>query len=278
MINGHTQLYGIIGDPVEHSLSPAMHNAAFQALGINAVYLAMRPMHLQEGFHGLRSLGFVGVSVTVPFKVAVMEWLDTVDPVAKAIGAVNTLHFQPALDGSITCHGYNTDWLGANRALAEAIDLTGSTILILGAGGAARAIGFGLRQEGARILLTNRSEAIGRRLADELQACFIPPAAIADVRADALVNATSVGMQPHDGAIPIAPDLLDRFTVVMDIVYAPLETRLLKEAATRGCHTIDGLRMLLHQGAAQFRLWTGLEPPAEVMRTALVNAFHARCA
>ncbi len=276
MIDGRTQLFGIIGDPVAHSLSPSMQNAAFQALAINSVYVAMRPRNLEEGFNGLRALGFVGVSVTVPFKMAVMQLLDTIDSVAKAIGAVNTLHFQADADGRVLCHGYNTDWLGANQALMAAMDPIGRTVLIIGAGGAARAIGFGLRQVGANILLTNRTESKGRQLADELGATFISPSAISTVRADALINTTSVGMRPQTDAIPIAPELLGGFDLVMDIVYAPLETRLLREAAARGCRTIDGLQMLLHQGMAQFRIWTGQEPPLEVMHAALLNELTTR--
>ncbi len=276
MINGQTRLFGIIGDPVEHSLSPVMHNAAFKALGLNAVYVPMCPSDLEEGFGGLRALGFVGVSVTVPFKVAVMPLLDAVDPVARDIGAVNTLHFQQTPEGKVVCHGCNTDWLGANQALGEALAPAGRTVLLIGAGGAARAIGFGLRQAGASILLTNRTEAKGIQLAAELGATFIPAAAVPEVRADALVNTTSVGMQPHGEAIPIDPDLLGRFGVVMDIVYAPLATRLLREAAARGCRTIDGLRMLLYQGVAQFRLWTGQEPPVKVMHEALITELRFR--
>ena len=276
MINGQTRLFGIIGDPVEHSLSPVMHNAAFQAMGVNAVYIPMRPSDLSAGLAGLRSLGFVGVSVTVPFKVAVMPLLDAIDPVARAIGAVNTIHFQQQSEDTIICHGCNTDWLGANQALGEALDLAEHTVLLIGAGGAARAIGFGFRQAGANILLTNRTESKGRQLAADLGATFIPAAMLPEVQADALVNTTSVGMQPHHETIPLAPDLLGRYSVVMDIVYAPRTTRLLREAAARGCRTVDGLHMLLYQGVAQFRLWTGLEPPVDIMREALVNELRSR--
>ena len=138
MINGQTQLFGIIGDPVEHSLSPAMHNACFAALGVNGVYIPMRTSELEAGVRGLRALGFVGVSVTVPHKVAVMALIDQVDPVARRIGAVNTLVFQPQATGAPRCLGFNTDWLGSNQALAETMDLKGQSVLIIGAGGAAR--------------------------------------------------------------------------------------------------------------------------------------------
>ena len=275
-IDGHTQLFGIIGDPVEHSLSPAMHNAAFAHLRFNGVYVPMRPGNLADGFRGLRSLGFIGVSVTVPFKVAVMAHLDSVDPVAEKIGAVNTLFFSRGEGGIIRCIGSNTDWLGSNRALAEAIPLPGSTVLIIGAGGAARAVGFGLIEAGAKVLVHNRTEAKGRALAEQLGGTFIANDQLTALRADALINTTSVGMTPNVDAIPVYPDLLSHFPVVMDIVYAPLTTRLLREAAARGCRTIDGLQMLLHQGAAQFALWTGIEAPHAVMRQALLTVLAAK--
>ena len=274
MINGHTQLFGIIGDPVEHSLSPAMHNAAFAHLGVNGLYIPMRPSDLADGFWGLRSLGFIGVSVTVPFKVAIMDFLDAIDPVARKIGAVNTLLFERTKTG-VYCKGSNTDWLGSNQALAEVLDPAGRIILIIGAGGAARAVGFGLIEAGAKVLITNRTVSKGRELAAQLNCRFVPPGELAAVQADALINTTSVGMAPHTEAIPIAPELLPHFPVVMDIVYAPLETRLLREAAARGCRTVDGLKMLQYQGAAQFALWTGREAPHAVMRQALIAALHS---
>lgn len=275
MVDGHTRLFGIIGDPVEHSLSPAMHNAAFAHLGINGVYVPMRPADLAAAYHGLCSLGFVGVSVTVPFKVAIMDLVGEIDPVARRIGAINTLVFE-RVAGRIRCTGSNTDWVGSNRALAEALPLAGSTVLLIGAGGAARAVGFGLVEAGASVLVTNRTEAKGRELAAQLQGRFVPAAELAAVRADALVNTTSVGMAPGLEDMPINADLLAHYAVVMDIVYAPLETRLLREAKARGCTTIDGLTMLHYQGAAQFALWTGHEAPHAVMRQALVTALHPR--
>jgi shikimate dehydrogenase len=276
MINGSTQLFGIIGNPVEHSLSPAMHNAAFETLGINGVYIPMRPTDLENGYRGLRALGFIGVSVTVPYKVAVMELIDEIDPVAAKIGAVNTLVLHHSGDGIARVKGYNTDWLGSNQALAEALEVPSSTVLIIGAGGAARAVGFGLLEAGANVMLTNRTEAKGRQLASQLNCPFVLAEDIHKVHADALINATSVGMSPHEDASPIRPELLGNFSVVMDIVYAPLETRLLREAAARGCRTVDGLKMLQHQGAAQFTLWTGREAPVSAMRKALLTALNPR--
>lgn len=276
MINGHTQLFGIIGRPVTHSMSPAMHNAAFAALGINGVYVPMQPDNLQQGFQGLRELGFIGVSVTVPFKVEIMDFLDHIDPVAQKIGAVNTLVFGRNDAGQVISHGYNTDWVGSNQALAQEMTLPGSTVLIIGAGGAARAVGFGLIEAGAQVIITNRTESKGKELAAQLGCSFVAAADIATIRADALVNTTSVGMHPHVDGMPIAVDVLKHFAVVMDIVYAPLQTRLLREAVLHGCRTIDGLQMLLYQGEAQFTLWTGQPAPHVTMREALLHELQAR--
>jgi shikimate dehydrogenase len=276
MISGTTRLFGIIGNPVEHSLSPIMHNAAFAAMGLNAVYLPMQPQDPAEGYRGLRALGFVGVSVTVPFKVAIMPLLDHIDPVATKIGAVNTLLFHTDAQGATLCTGSNTDWIGANRALETEIDLHGSTVLILGAGGAARAVGFGLVEAGATILVHNRTESKGRQLAAQLGATYFTASELAAVQADVLINTTSVGMSPHHQSLPIDPKLLPHFSVVMDIVYAPLETALLRAAAACGCRTVDGIQMLLHQGAAQCNLWTGHEAPLAVMRHALLTELSSR--
>jgi shikimate dehydrogenase len=276
MINGHTQLFGIVGRPVTHSMSPAMHNAAFSDLGINGVYVPMQPDSLKQGFYGLRSLGFSGVSVTVPFKVDIMAFLDYIDPVAEKIGAVNTLLFDRSNPDQVISKGYNTDWLGANQALAEEVTLADSSILVIGAGGAARAVGFGLIEAGAKVRITNRTVSKGQELAAQLGCPFVAANDIATIQADALINTTSVGMHPHIDGLPIAAELLDHFAVVMDIVYAPLQTRLLREAALRGCRTIDGLQMLLHQGAAQFSLWTGQPAPHATMRQALLRELQAR--
>ena len=274
-IDGHTRLFGIIGNPVTHSLSPAMHNAALAALGINGVYVPMQPASGAEAVQALRVLGFAGASVTVPFKKEVMAVLDEIDPVADRIGAVNTLLFytHPGED-TVRVRGFNTDWLGSNLALARHLELMNSRVLVLGAGGAARGVCFGLVEAGAEVLISNRSEDRGRKLAEWLGCRFVPRDRLAGIRADVLVNTTSVGMTPHDDGIPIDPDLLSGFSVVMDIVYAPLRTRLLTEAEKRGCVTIDGLEMLLGQAAVQLKIWTGLRPDQGVMRQALEQALE----
>ena len=270
IINGATETFGIVGNPVHHSLSPAMHNAAFAALGMNCVYIPLPVSDLQQGVEGLKSLCFKGVSVTIPHKKDIMQYIDVLDPVAAWIGAVNTLvigNKEDATDSSV--YGYNTDWVGANRALMEKVELKGTRVLVLGAGGSARAIGYGLLEAGAKIMLSNRTIVKGQDLARQLGCDFCPLDELGNVEADVLVNTTSVGMVPADDKSPIDQKFLSKFSVVMDIVYAPLVTRLLREAAASGCEVIDGLSMLLYQGVAQFELWTGRNAPVEVMQNVL---------
>lgn len=267
MIDGTTRVYGIIGRPVAHSLSPAMHNAAFRELGLNAVYVAFPVTDLAQAVSGLRGLDIGGVSVTIPFKEEIIAWLDELDPQVALMGAVNTVVNR---DGHLT--GYNTDWLGAVAALRTHTTIEGQHFLILGAGGAARAIAFGIRQEGGEITVTDIDARRAESLAKEFGLKFLGLEHLADCPASALINATPVGMSPQTEDIPLDPGLLDRFALVMDIVYRPLATRLLKEAGARGCQIIDGLQMLIHQGTAQFELWTGLPAPVEVMSRAAYEA------
>ncbi len=277
MINGKTILHGIIGNPVQHSLSPVMHNRAFAALGLNGVYVPMAVEDVTVAVPGLAALGFRGVSVTVPHKETVMDCLDEIDPVARRIGAVNTLLFRRHPEsGQVVSRGFNTDWLGSNLALAEKMKLPGSRVLVLGAGGAAKAVGFGLVEAGAEVVITNRSAERGRKLADWLGCAFCEGDQLGTLQADALINTTSVGMEPDAEGIPVDPELLSTFHVVMDIVYAPLQTTLLRKAAEAGCCTVDGLAMLLYQGAVQFKIWTGQQPPKDVMRQALLAELERR--
>jgi shikimate dehydrogenase len=264
MIDGHTKIFGILGRPVSHSLSPAMHNAAFHHLGLNSVYVAFPVMDLVQAVAGLRGLGVGGVSVTIPFKEEIIPLLDELDPQAAQIGAVNTVVNR---DGHLT--GYNTDWLGAVAALQAKVSLKGQHVLILGAGGASRAIAYGIFRQGGKVTLTDIDAARAAALARDLGAATIPPAAI-------LVNASPVGMAPDIDGIPISPDLLGRFELVMDIVYQPLQTRLLREAGNRGAATIDGLQMLIHQATAQFELFTGQEAPVEIMARAAYEALGTK--
>ncbi len=270
IINGHTRIFGIIGNPVKHSLSPVMHNRAFNELGINAVYLPFCVANVEDAVKGIRALGIQGTSVTIPHKQSVMEFIDEIDPVAKKIGAVNTLALIPG--DTLKIYGCNTDWIGANRALLSKTALQGKTALILGAGGSARAIGFGLQEEGVSIRLCSRTEKKGRELADELGCQWLPLNAVDETGADILINATSVGMAPKDNISLVSQEGLKNYPTVMDIVYAPLETLLLKNAREAGCATVNGLEMLLYQGVAQFELWTDAQAPVEIMRQALMEA------
>jgi shikimate dehydrogenase len=257
MIDARTKLYGIIGNPVYHSLSPAIHNEAFKRLGMNAVYLAFEVKNLEEAVTGIRGLGVRGASVTIPFKTEVIPLLDKVEGLARKIGAVNTI---TSRGGKLT--GYNTDCDGALQALEEKMDLTGKRIVLLGAGGGARAIGFGLMERDCQLTVVNRSKKKGERLSKELgcgylSLSFLRKMKAGELEADAVINATPVGMYPRDGETPIPKGLLKKGMTVMDIVYQPLQTRLLLEAKKRGCVTVNGLEMLVRQAAAQFEIWTG---------------------
>ncbi len=263
--DAHTALYGIIGHPVGHSLSPAIHNAAFRAIGKNAAYLAFDVTDLPMATGGIRALGIKGLSVTIPHKETIVELLDETDPVARRIGAVNTIVNR---DGRLV--GTNTDWMGAVRALQEVTDLGGKDVLVLGAGGASRAVCIGLMDMGVRkIHIANRTAERARALAEVCNASWSGLDGISEVEASILINTTSVGMTPNVNETPISPELLPRFQVVMDIVYSPSETRLLREASEAGCKIVRGIKMLLYQGVTQFELWTGETAPVEVMEQAL---------
>jgi shikimate dehydrogenase len=257
MIDAQTELYGVIGNPVHHSLSPMIHNGAFERLGWNAVYLAFEVNNVEEALRGIRGLGVRGVSVTIPFKTEVIPFLDKVERLAKKIGAVNTI-----VNRSGKLIGYNTDCNGALEALEERMDLRGKKVVLLGAGGAARGIGFGLREREYPLIVVNRSKEKGRSLCKELGCDYLPISSLARMKAggleaDIIINATSLGMYPRHRETPIPKKLLKEGMMVMDIVYQPLQTKLLREAKEKGCVTVDGLEMLIRQGMAQFEIWTG---------------------
>jgi shikimate dehydrogenase len=274
-----SQAVGLIGWPVEHSLSPAMQNAAFAACGLDWRYeLWPTPIEtLAERVAGLRQAGVAGANVTVPHKTAVLPLLDKVQPGAAAVGAVNTI-----VHDGLALIGYNTDLAGFRQALAEAGGVApGGRAVVLGAGGAARAACAALQQQGIPVLVLARRMDAAHQLADDLGAhgpIGGGPLAAATLRlvlrdAALLVNATSVGMWPTVDESPLPPGVaLPPGLLVYDLVYRPRPTRLLAEAAAAGCRTLDGLGMLLHQGAAAFTLWTGQPAPLAVMRAALERA------
>jgi len=251
-----------------------MHNRAFSHMEYNAAYLAFQVKDIAGAVSGIRALNICGVSVTIPHKVSVMKHLDDIDQTAARIGAVNTV-----VNREGVLHGYNTDAWGAVKALKDRMDRTtisGATVGIVGAGGAARAIGFGLVEEGARINIINRTREKGEALAHTLAAGFQPLTPDLQLDCDILVNTTPIGMTPKTGVSPIPAAALDRKMVVMDIVYNPLRTRLLQDAEAIGCPTIDGTAMFVNQGAFQFELWTGRTAPVDIMRDAVLGALEGQ--
>jgi shikimate dehydrogenase len=267
IIDQQTDLYGVVGYPLSHTLSPTMHNAAFSASGLNAVYLAFETEDIAGCLRGMRALGIEGMSVTIPFKSSVIPLLDDLEESAKSMGAVNTIVSRRA-----RLKGYNTDAPGALKALEAETGLSDKRCLVIGAGGAARAIGCVLRGRCAHLTIANRSIERGQTLSDYLGCRFVPLDAVEGLQADLLIHATSVGMYPRDEQCLIPPKALKAGMVVMDVVYHPLETRLLREARQRGCQTISGLAMFIHQGAEQYRLWTGIDPPVDAMARAVKEA------
>ena len=267
MIDTSTSLYGLIGNPVAHSLSPAMHNQAFAAIGLNAVYLAFRVTDPGGALQSMKALDVKGLSVTRPHTVEVVQYLDEIDGMAARIGAVNTI-----VNDNGRLIGHNTDCRGAVTALRTHSEIDGKSMAIIGAGGAARAIGFGLAPVAGHLTILNRTRKTGEHLAADLKADFLP---LDECRLDCydiLINTTPVGMHPDIDASPIAKGALSAESVVMDIVYNPLSTRFLREAADSGCRTINGLDMFVFQGVHQFELWTGNKAPVEVMHRAVLEA------
>jgi len=262
------ELCGIVLHPAGHTRSPAMHQAAYRTLGIRAVYRVwgVPPEALARAIAGTRLARVRQLAVSLPHKEAVMAHLDGVDETARAIGAVNTV---TRVDGAEAPRllGANTDWIGAVRALERETDLAGRRAVVLGAGGTARAVVFGLKRSGAQVTVLNRTPERARRLAGELGAEGSGPLeALPDTPHDVLVNTTSVGLREDRSPVPASA--LHPDSVVLDAVYDPERTRLLRDAAARGARPVSGRWMLVHQAAEQLRLWTRLEPPIEVMSEA----------
>jgi len=278
-ISGKTRVCGIIGDPIEHTLSPAMHNAAFEELNLDFVYVAfrIRREELRDALIGARSLDVHGLNVTMPHKNAVMKYLDEIDSTARSIGAVNTI-----LNDKGRLIGYNTDGIGALKALKEnGITPNGKKLLLLGAGGAGKAIAFHAAQEVEELLILNRTLQKAKKLAEVLGKEFnkkINGNALStqiikeELRdADILVNATSVGMHPNIDQSLVPKSSLRPDLCVMDIVYDPIETKLAKDAKAVRAKVISGIEMLVYQGAASFEIWTKHKAPVKVMKQAVLN-------
>ncbi len=278
-ISGKTRVCGVIGDPIEHTLSPTIHNAAFNHLGLDFVFLAFRvkTADLENALRGMRGLGIHGLNVTMPHKNAVTAYLDELDEAVKFLGSTNTILNK---DGKLS--GFNTDGVGALKALREnGIELAEKKLLLLGAGGAAKAIAFSLAKEVGELVVLNRADGKSKELAERLTITLdkkvvgdaLTPDAIADnlQDSDVLINATSVGMNPAANQSIVPPQLLRSDLTVMDIVYNPVETKLAKNAKAAGAKVISGVEMLIYQGAASFEIWTGHSAPIKVMRKAALN-------
>ena len=278
-ISGKTRVCGIIGDPVEHSLSPVMHNAAFEELNLDFVYVPFRVRReeLGEAIIGARSLNLHGLNVTMPHKNAAMKYLDEIDSTARSIGAVNTI-----LNKEGRLIGYNTDGIGALKALKEnGITPKGKKLLLLGAGGAGKAIAFHAAQEAEELVILNRTPQKAKKLAEALRKesnkkingnAFSTEIMKQELRdADILVNATSVGMHPDVNQSLVSPSLLKPDLCVMDIIYNPLETKLAKDAKAVGAKVVPGIEMLAYQGAASFEIWTNHPAPVKVMKQTALN-------
>ena len=280
-VSGKTKICGIIGDPVEHTMSPAMHNAAFRDAGLDYIYVAFRVTadKLAPAIEGIKALQMPGMNVTIPHKVNVIPLLDKLDPLAEKIGAVNTIVND---NGVLT--GYNTDATGFLQPLLEkGIEPKGKNIVIVGAGGASRAVSFILADRGANIVIVNRieelewaadlAERITQALGTPVNALELTEGNLAGVidRADILVNATSVGMSPNDSVSAVPARLLKKDLIVYDVVYNPERTQLLKDAEKAGAAIISGIDMLVWQGILAFEKWTGIKPPFDLMKAEAVR-------
>ena len=283
-ISANTRICAVIGNPVAHSLSPAIHNAAFDHLGLDYVYVAFRVEDLRGAMAGVRALeNFRGLSVTIPHKIEVLRYVDEVAAEDRAIGSINTVIRE---DGRLI--GLGTDGPGALRALAEGeVEIDGRNVLFLGAGGAARAIAFTLAQRAkpGELTILDINEPMLRGLQADLAASADVPVraeplteaslAAAMARAEVIVHCTSVGMHPREDASLIPPELFRAGQAVFDIVYTPLETKLLSQARSRGLKTVSGAEMFLHQAVLQFKHFTGVDAPVAVMRGVLMEQLGA---
>ncbi len=265
-IDARTRVYGVIGDPIAHSLSPAMQNAGFAARRVNAVYLPFLTRDLRDFVDSVEPLGIKGFSVTLPHKERILRFLHRCDPLAEKIGAVNTV----VVRSGGRLHGYNTDYVGVLQTLERRIKLRGSRVLIVGAGGAARAVAYALGQAGAAVFVSARRYERAKHLARAAGGEAIERAALRHTAFDAIVNATPVGMHPSVASSPLEAGELN-CRLLFDIIYRPQTTTLLRMAARRGIQTVSGVEMFVAQGAAQWKIWTADQAPVGAMRRAVLR-------
>jgi shikimate dehydrogenase len=283
-ICGKTQTFGVIGDPIEHTLSPAMQNAAFSTLKLGASFLAfhVKSENVGDAIRGMRALSISGLNVTMPHKKAVIPFLDEMDESSRFLESVNTIQNH---NGKL--RGFSTDGVGAHRALEEnGVTVKDKKLVLLGGGGAARAIAYTVAREVGELVLLNRTpqktavltEALNSKFHTKIVSVPLTSESIRDSLkgADILVNATSVGMYPNHAQSPVKAECLSSNLAVMDIIYHPVKTKLAKAAKSSGCKVISGVEMLLFQGAASFEIWTGKHAPIEVMRRAALKQLKNR--
>jgi shikimate dehydrogenase len=269
-VSGKTKIVGIFGNPIEHTLSPLMHNSAFKMLGLDMCYIPFRVLHedLPSAVRAVPALNLLGVNITVPHKERVIPLLDEIDGEAVFIGAVNTV-----VNSNGKLKGYNTDGRGFMNSLSEhGVSTEGKDILIIGAGGASRAISYYLSEKASRLFLYDIDMQKAGRLAGDLQKIrnniYLAEKIDANNTAHIIINATPLGLK-QDDPLPLNPDLITSGMTVCDLVYK--KTMLLQEAANKGAKTLDGSGMLLWQGVLAFELWTGIKPPVDIMRKALLS-------
>lgn len=266
-----TPVYGVIGNPIGHSLSPLLHNTGYIAAGRDAVFLPFLVERLEDFLKAVPEFGVSGFSVTLPHKQAVFRRLDECEPLASKIGAVNTVTVRR--DGSL--YGSNTDYLGVLRALEKKMKFPGSRVLIVGAGGSARAAAFAMARAGAQVCVCARREIAAHKLARAVGGEVVPRAALRKSKFDAILNATPVGMHPQAGTSPLAASELN-CSLVMDLIYRPMQTKLLQLASGRGIMTVSGVEMFLAQGIAQWEHWMGSRAPEPRMRKAVLAELKAK--
>ena len=279
VISSHTKLLCIIGYPVGHSMSPVMHNPALQELGLDFVYVAfeVHPDNLEKAVQGFRALDIKGINVTIPHKETIIKYLDEIDPISEKMGAINTIKNE---DGYLKAK--NTDAAGAKKSLVDAgFTIEGKNIVFVGSGGAARSIAYILSEDAKRVVLTDiieeRAVTVAKEISENMGANVEGKLASDKVfaeeikNADLLINATPIGMYPKEGISPISKDLLHQELFVFDVIYNPMETQLMKEAAGIGCKTLSGLDMLVNQGVIAFEWWTGKTPNSKLMKDKIID-------
>jgi shikimate dehydrogenase len=285
VITGRTKVLAVIGHPIGHSLSPVMHNAAIKALGLDYVYVpfTVRPDQIAEAMTSFRVLNIAGINATIPHKEILIPYLDEINETALLTGSVNTLVNR---DGHLS--GHSTDGEGFLRSAEDELgSIAGCKVLVLGAGGASRAVCVALRQAGCDLVIVNRTLERANALANMLLG-FLSQGSVNVITADSpelpeiadacdlIVNTTSLGMTPHPDATPLPAELIQPHHRVYDLIYSPLETRLVSEARAKGATAVSGLKMLVYQGAVAFELWTGIYPPTDIMHDALMQAILGR--